>query len=185
MKKQYCHEYRKLGDLNSSYGLGSTPEKARNNALYGQDNGDTARDHNLGLAYWKEVGDYMEKFQVAKVLLRNGEKAEVQYLEDWGIRGGKNWLYCNEYGPVMLVNVSPNIGYDSVFDIVLDNSPAIENNDVYQAYGFNSQEEFDNADTSELELAEGYHYMPNAGNTSGIVWVGYYWTLAEYTGEKK
>jgi len=185
MKKQYCHEYRKLGDLKSSYGLGNTPEEARNHALYGQDNGGIARDHDLGFGYWKEVGNYMEKIQMAKVVQPNGEKALVRYIEDWGMRGGKNWLYCNEYGPVMLVNVSPNTAFDSVFEIVLDNSPAIQDNEVYQAYGFDSQTEFDNADTSEIDLAEGYHYMPNAGGTSGIVWVGYYWNLQEYTGKKK
>ena len=59
------------------------------------------------------------------------------------------------------------------------------NEDVYVAYGFDSQEEFDNADVNDLELAEGYYYMPNGGGTSGIVWLGHYWTLEEYTGKKK
>ena len=185
MKKQYCHEYRKLGDLDSSYGLGNTPQEARENALYGQDNGDTSRDHNLGLGYWEGIEGYMEKIQIAKVIASNGEKTLVKYVEDWGMRDGKNWLYYNEYGPVMLINTADNTSFDEVFELVLDNSPAIENEDVYMAYGFNSQEEFDNADTSEIDLSKGYHYMSNAGGTSGIVWTGYYWNLQEYTGEKK
>ena len=66
ISQQYCHEYRKLGDLHASYGFGSSPEAARQDAVYGQDNGseDTGRDHPLGFGDWELQEDENREYWV-------------------------------------------------------------------------------------------------------------------------
>jgi hypothetical protein len=71
--QQYCHEYRVLGDLQTSYGFGDNPELAREDAVYGADIGNHARDHLLGFGDYKvqedENGDHWVS-QINKITLK-------------------------------------------------------------------------------------------------------------------
>lgn len=56
------------GDLDPSYGFGTTPEKARQNAVYGADReDDSARDHYLGFGDWKMETDEKNAAWVERV----------------------------------------------------------------------------------------------------------------------
>jgi hypothetical protein len=54
IKDKFCHEYRILGDIHSSYGFGDSEAEARAKSVYGSDQkGSTARDHPLGFGCWR------------------------------------------------------------------------------------------------------------------------------------
>ena len=68
VSNKHCHEYRTKGDLFPAYGFGSTPEGAREDAVYGADRpGDSARDHYLGVGDWKIETDERGAMWVTKI----------------------------------------------------------------------------------------------------------------------
>ena len=85
---------------------------------------------------------------------------------------GPLWIYCTSTGVTGIVrDMSFEKAYDCVLDEILLPIPEEE---LYEAYGFDSQEDFkkaaDKASENEeyLDLVEGYRYQPNSSGT-GIV----------------
>ena len=89
------------------------------------------------------------------------------------------WVCGHEFGPTHLIKAP---SFDAAFEELLDNSPAIDDTDIPEAFGFDSLEDFQHADQNTINLVEGYYFMPNFGGTNGIVNLGHYWWMQEYTG---
>lgn len=108
----------------------------------------------------------------------------------------KYFMVYNEFGLTHLI-CAANVS--DAWEEWLDNQPAIADEDLWMAYGFPSKKSYDlyckleneedqetflssleGFDNLDLELAEGYEYMPNFGGTNGIVDVGHYIQIAEY-----
>jgi hypothetical protein len=100
---------------------------------------------------------------------------------------GPLWLYGQEFGCSMVIRAR---SFEQAWGIMLDESFTIEDSEVWEAYGYNSEEEYaavcdrimaEEADGVYPEwpgLAEGYEYQSNFTGT-GIVDVGHYSWLRE------
>ena len=91
------------------------------------------------------------------------------------------WLYGQEYGPTMLIAAG---SFEDAYEIAMDESKTVSEDDLYEAYGFDTQAEYDKwtAERDEddyRDLAEGFQYQSNSTGT-GIVNVGYYEWLREF-----
>lgn len=124
----------------------------------------------------------------------NGQIVKVNYLES-GIPGKTKDLYMvgNEYGATDLICA---FSESDAWEEWLDNEPAIDDHDLYMAYGFNNPDEYalackmDESDraiylksldlSEDFTIVEGYEYMPNSGGTNGIVDVSEYQWIRPY-----
>lgn len=101
---------------------------------------------------------------------------------------GHLWFYQSYEGPFTSGAFVFASSFESALETVYDEAHPIEPNEVYEAYGFDSDAEFRRAiaDAEEFgewpELSEGYTHQSNATGT-GIVWHGYDEALFEVTTE--
>ena len=86
------------------------------------------------------------------------------------------WIHRNEYGSSSAYLAA---SFEGAFEELLDNDPGIDKEDIPDAYGFDTLAELEAADLDRVSLVEGYYYMPNFGDTTGIVNLGHHWTLTE------
>jgi hypothetical protein len=108
---------------------------------------------------------------------------------------GEWWVLLADEGsytlcPRAIVKVSKEYSFDDIFNEALDISWTVEVEDLYQAYGFDSEEIYKKSEKLRSEndyfdLMEGYYYQSNFTGT-GIVELGD-WKLYRYdhTSEKK
>lgn len=92
----------------------------------------------------------------------------IKYYDDGD---GGLWVYRDTSGVVGIVRAKTwEDAYECVLDEILNPIPQDE---VYQAYGYDSAAEFEAVaaagDPWDRPLAEGYHHQPNAGDGTGIV----------------
>jgi hypothetical protein len=99
---------------------------------------------------------------------------------------GPLWVVNGVYGPRMVVRAK---SFEDAWDIFVDESKTVPQEELYEAYGFDSQEDFDKAvkaaeegDGPDLNLADSYHYQSNSTGT-GIVFVEYDTRIASLTPE--
>jgi len=110
---------------------------------------------------------------------------EIPVINRYHWRDGAIWCWSdNPYGGVMYITVARNI--EEAIEAIYDELPPIDKSELYEAYGFDSQEEYEIANKAYAanvrdgegkafdwpELAEGYAYQPNATGT-GIVSIDY------------
>ena len=97
--------------------------------------------------------------------------AEIKVVE--GAHWEPLWLYSTCcYGGVDFIIQADS--FESAMEIAHDESETLPPHEVFEAYGFNSQEAFEAAlPLREVELQEGYYYQSNASG-SGIVYAGDY-----------
>ena len=96
---------------------------------------------------------------------------------------GPLWVYSHEFGPTFIVRAQ---SFESALECVYDEMPSVPDEEIHEAYGFDTREEFDAAvetDPDSLELTDGYSYQANSGGGSGIVNHGYYEGMQELTTE--
>ena len=121
-----------------------------------------------------------------------GEIVKVNYLE-CGFPGKLEDLYMvgNEYGPTDLICA---LSLGDAWDEWLDNEPAIDDHDLFMAYGFDNPDQYNLACklddpavylkslglSEDFTIVEGYEYMPNFGSTNGIVDVSEYQWIRPY-----
>jgi hypothetical protein len=131
-----------------------------------------------------------------------GERYKVEFL-DPGWDGCPLFLFGHEFGPTHLIRADH---YGSAWEEWLDEQPPIKKDDLWLAYGFNSEDSYkafcllfqmglkeqawaiaksegiDGSGVSVPEdyppIIEGYDYQPNATGT-GIVDVGHYVWVAQ------
>ena len=121
-------------------------------------------------------------------LITDGESLTSAFFK-WGseIRTyddgfGPLWLYQNE-GGMWVVRAQT---FEDTLECVYDEMPTVPQEELYEAYGFDTDEEFQAAVTKAEEsgdfpeLAEGYSHQANASGT-GIVFPGYSEHLSELT----
>lgn len=98
------------------------------------------------------------------------ETEEVELINDYGEGlDGTLFLIGHEYGWSHLVNAQTR---EDAEDAWLDQAKPLEENELYTAYGYRTQKEFeDRPEDDEGNLAEGYRYQPNFTGT-GVVYVG-------------
>ena len=103
---------------------------------------------------------------------------EIQTYDD-GF--GKLWAYSQEFGVMFVVRAT---SFESALECVYDELPPVPADELYEAYGFDNEEDFRKVQESDLvpDLAEGYSYQANFTGT-GIVNHGYYEGLTEITNE--
>lgn len=93
------------------------------------------------------------------------------------------WIYSfDAYGsPTCIVCAT---SWDSAYEALIDELPTIPESELYEAYGFETQADFDARFDDDLyewsELAEGYRYQSNFTGT-GIVNIGHYESLSPLT----
>jgi hypothetical protein len=122
-----------------------------------------------------------------------GKIVKVNFIDE-GI-AGKTSLYLvgNEFGPTDLICA---FSESNAWEAWLDDQPAIDNHDLFMAYGFENPDAYnlacnmDDCDrkvylkslglSEDFTLIEGYEYMPNFGNTNGVVDVGEYTWIREF-----
>ncbi len=125
-----------------------------------------------------------------------GEKQKVIWLCPGMAGDDRYFLIGNEFGATHLICAR---SYDVAWEEWLDSQPAIADEHLYLAWGFESEEEYEFvsglsghkqgyylrklevSEDGEWHLAEGYEYMPNSGGTNGIVSVGHYTWQREIT----
>jgi hypothetical protein len=92
---------------------------------------------------------------------------------------GPVWTYGQEFGTMAVVRAD---SFESALEAVYDVLPTVPEDELYEAYGFNSNEELQKAEADEEwpELAEGYSYQANASGT-GVVYHGHHEGLTELT----
>ena len=99
------------------------------------------------------------------------DQTRVKLINDWEDWGEAPYIlaFYNEYGLVAIVSAG---SYRSCWEAWVDDKETIEDDEVYAAYGFGSEEELRShvGDVSELE--EGYAYQLNSTGT-GIVNIGH------------
>jgi len=122
----------------------------------------------------------------------------LRVYDDWD---GPLWVFGEECGPEMLIRAR---SFADAWDIMLDESPPIPEDEIYEAYGFDgwcdggyertqtvyspatAKKRFERAiadaeagERDYPELLEGYEYQPNSSGT-GIVSVSDYAWLREF-----
>lgn len=115
-----------------------------------------------------------------------GEKQKVIWLCPGMAGDDRYFLIGNEFGATHLICAG---SFDAAWEEWLDNQPAISDGDLYIAFGFDSAKDLDayiekrttNCEDWDLDLVEGYEYMPNFGGTNGIVDVSEYIWQREVT----
>lgn len=98
----------------------------------------------------------------------NGRKIPIVYDD----MIGSIWVYSSaDRGGIVAVIRAKSL--ESAYEIMLDESPTISEEDVPEAYGYDSVEELNKVleDGDYPELLEGYQYQANFSGT-GIVYVG-------------
>lgn len=125
-----------------------------------------------------------------KTLIEDGESLAEAYHEygspirtyDDGF--GPLWVYSHEFGPTFIVRAQ---SFESALECVYDEMPSVPSADLHEAYGFDTDEEFQAAiaeaeETGEcLDLTDGYSYQANSGGGTGVVDHGIYEGLEELT----
>lgn len=110
----------------------------------------------------------------------NGKSEEVEFINDYGDGlSGKLFLIGHEFGPTHLVNAE---NMSDAEDAYLDDAETIPDEDMWEAYGFNSYAEYSlwnetpkEDGEADRDLTDGYRWQPNFTGT-GVVQVGiYYW----------
>ena len=93
------------------------------------------------------------------------------------------WVYGQEFGPTMILS---GRSFESAYEIMLDNSEAVSEADLHEAYGFDTdahmRDTLRKCEQGWLEypdLVEGYSHMPNSGDSTGVVNVGDYEWMRE------
>jgi len=93
------------------------------------------------------------------------------------------WIYSfDAYGsPTCIVSA---VSWNSAYEALIDELPTIPESEVYEAYGFETQADFEARFDDDLyewsELAEGYRYQSNCTGT-GIVSIGHHESLSPLT----
>ena len=138
---------------------------------------------------------------MAKTMIRfNGNVSKVNYLcSSFCCAGDKEKLYVigNEFGSTDLIVANNET---EAWEEWLDNQPALDDDDLFIAYGFDNPDQYklacgldDDARSVYLKslglsedftIIEGYEYMPNSGNTTGIVDVSEYIWIRKYVNQK-
>lgn len=130
------------------------------------------------VAAWRPVREYVRQPQP----IGWGSVDACRLLPHHDSFQGSLWVVGNEFGPTMVVRAR---SFDGAWNVMLDETPAIDPEDVPEAYGFDSQAALDAAvNASEdgfVDLIEGYEYQPNGSGGTGIVDVGHYVWIREYT----
>ena len=114
---------------------------------------------------------------------QSGTGYEIPVYDDcWGTL----WICGHEFGPNFIIRAH---SFDTAYEIWLDETPTIDESELWEAHGFDSVEEFKLAvAASDFDwdrwnyggLAEGYQYQSNFTGT-GIVNEGFYAWLQELT----
>jgi hypothetical protein len=95
---------------------------------------------------------------------------------------GPLWLYGIEFGATMVIRAK---SFESAYEIMLDESETIPEDEVHETYGFDTREEMLAHEGEWPELIEGYHYQANFSGT-GIVSVSHYeWLRAYESGDSE
>jgi len=115
-----------------------------------------------------------------KIVINYREQlTQVELLGSGDLTGEKLFVIGNEFGATHLVTA-----YDacSAWEEWLDEQPTIPDDEVREAYGFDTQEAMGKAreDDNPIELIEGYEYQANCTGT-GIVNVDHYTWISEAT----
>ena len=93
----------------------------------------------------------------------NNYGRDIPYYDD-GM--GVIYVASNTSGPDRFIRA---MSESDAYDIWRDESPTIPVDELYMAYGFDSQAEFDACENrDEIDLIEGYEYQSNSSGT-GIV----------------
>jgi hypothetical protein len=97
---------------------------------------------------------------------------------------GRLWVYSHEFSPTWIVRAD---SFESALECVYDEMEPIPASELYEAYGFDTEEEYKESvrrtDEEDIpDLIEGYSYQANATGT-GIVNHGHYEGLTELTNE--
>lgn len=104
----------------------------------------------------------------------DGNTEEVEFLDDVGdgvTEGGPLFLIGHEFGWTHLVRADNS---EVAEDTWLDVQETVKEDDLYKAYGYRTQQEFeDRPEDDEGQLADGYLIQPNARGT-GVVFVTEY-----------
>jgi len=96
---------------------------------------------------------------------------------------GSLWLYQNYEAPTWIVRAQ---SFEEALETVYDEMRPVPEDEVHEAYGFDTRAEFDAAvrkldgSGDYLELTDGFYYQSNASGT-GIVFPGYHEALEELT----
>lgn len=97
---------------------------------------------------------------------------------------GPLWICGEEFGPSWIIRA---LSFEAAYGIWTDERPTIPQEEVHEAYGFDSDADMVKCDTECREgsreypdLIEGYSYQDNASDT-GIVATGHYEWLHELT----
>lgn len=90
------------------------------------------------------------------------------------------WVYsCESYGEATMVISARS--WDSAYEACIDEMRTIDDKEVFEAYGFDSQSDMDACENwDDINLIEGYRYQSNFTGT-GIVGVGHMESLDPLT----
>jgi len=113
-----------------------------------------------------------------KVTNRFGRSIKTNTDEAFYSDEDKLFFAYNEFGPFMAI-LAPE--WTVAYGVLIDSMDPVPQDELYEAYGFDSQEEFTTAIINEpglMGLSEGYAHQDNSTGT-GIVNVGYYLTLQQ------
>lgn len=125
-----------------------------------------------------------------KTLIEDGESLVEAYREygrpirTYDDNFGPLWVYSHEYGPTFIVRAQ---SFESALECVYDEMPSVPSEELFEAYGFDTDEEFQAAmaaaeETGEYpDLTDGYSYQANSGDGTGVVEHGYHEGLEELT----
>lgn len=93
--------------------------------------------------------------------------------------------------PRALLKIYSQTSFDTIWEKCLDMAKTVPEKDLYQAFGFDTDEDYQEAfskldveNYEYLDLAEGYHFQPNFSGT-GIVELGAMWRLERYDHKKQ
>ena len=131
---------------------------------------------------WREEGLIRDDETLVAAFGKFGR--EIPVIDD-GF--GPLWAYSQEFGPMYVVRAQT---FESALEAVYDEMPTIPADEEWEAYGFDSEEEFrahatkvqSGEDDEYPDLAEGYSYQANSCWT-GIVYHGPHEGLTELTNE--
>ena len=104
----------------------------------------------------------------------------VKVYDDGYKFGYPLWIYGDEFGPTFIVAAQT---FEDAYEIVMDESFTIEENEMYEAFGFDNEEDYQAAlvhmgKGEYPDLQEGYTFQSNCTGT-GIVHHGYHEWLRE------
>lgn len=119
--------------------------------------------------------------EIYMATLERYEQIQLEVINNWPFENAPVFVASlDAYGqPGYVITASC---FEDAYEALLDELPPIDEDEVCEAYGFNSQEELNAAiNNGEYpELIEGYAHQPNASDI-GIVDVGHYLSLREWT----